>query len=148
MNFLMKDMLFLQNLKLVSAIFRWGTHLYMSLFPSIHLSVHPFNCHAPCLRNCTSSDNYFWEFLVKGQKISQNDKKFCLCHPVSQEPHMYCDFWYTCKMMISHKIFIFFKIMILRFFRGKRAKNDLKLTTSVCSALYLRNCVDHGIKIS
>ena len=34
----------------------WGTHLYMSLFPSICPSV----CCAPYLRNCTLSNHTFW----------------------------------------------------------------------------------------
>ena len=25
---------------------------------------------------------------VKGQKMAQNDKKFCLSHSIAQEPHM------------------------------------------------------------
>ena len=41
-------------------IFRWGTHLYISLFPSGHLSVRLSICRAPYFRNCTSCDHYFW----------------------------------------------------------------------------------------
>ena len=37
-------------------IFRWGTHLYMSFFLSVCLSI----CCAPYLRNHTSSDHNFW----------------------------------------------------------------------------------------
>ena len=75
-------------------IFRWGTHLYMSFFLSVCLSI----CCAPYLRNHTSSDHNFWytyikwwyfqvpfsHFFknlifwavreVKGQKITQNEK--------------------------------------------------------------------------
>ena len=48
--------------------FRWGTHLYMSLFPSVRLSICLFVCLsvcpsfvcAPCLRNRTSCDHNFW----------------------------------------------------------------------------------------
>ena len=73
--------------------FRWGTHLSMSLFPSVPLSIR----HAPYLRNRTSPDHNFWYpcvkcwyfqmffsffFIlifwaaigVKGQKIAQNEK--------------------------------------------------------------------------
>ena len=39
-----------------TSIFRWDTHLYMSLFPSACPSVH----RAPYLRNRTSSDHNFW----------------------------------------------------------------------------------------
>ena len=45
--------------------FRWGTHLYMSLFPSVCPSVHPSICHAPYLRNRTSSNHNFWDTYVK-----------------------------------------------------------------------------------
>ena len=41
-------------------IFRWGTHLYMSLFPSAHPSVCPFVCCTQYLRNHISSDHKFW----------------------------------------------------------------------------------------
>ena len=84
---------------------RWGTHLYISLFPSIHPSVF---C-APYLRNHTSSNHNFWctcvkwwylqaffyffEILifwavreVKGQKIAQNDKTLCLLCFISHYP--------------------------------------------------------------
>ena len=40
--------------------FRWGTHLYMSLF----LSVCPSDCSAPYLRNHTSSDHNLWYTFV------------------------------------------------------------------------------------
>ena len=74
-------------------LFMWGTHLYMSLFPSVHLS----DRRASYLRNYTSSDHNFWytyvkwRYLqgffhfyktlnfwavrgVKGQKIAQNQQ--------------------------------------------------------------------------
>ena len=48
--------------------FRWGTHLYMSLFPSVRPSVSPsVHCtwSRPYLRNRTSSDHSFWYTYVK-----------------------------------------------------------------------------------
>ena len=45
--------------------FRWNTHLYMSVFPSICPSVHSFVCCARYLRNYTSSDHNFWYTYVK-----------------------------------------------------------------------------------
>ena len=42
-------------------VFRWGTHLYMSLFLSIHLSV----CRVLYLRNRTSSHHNFWYTYLK-----------------------------------------------------------------------------------
>ena len=50
---------------LYELIGRWGTHLYMSFFPSIHPSVHPSVRHALNLRNHTSSDQSFWSTYVK-----------------------------------------------------------------------------------
>ena len=47
------------------SVFRWGTHLYMSLFPSVCLSVGLSICCAPYLRNLTSSDHNFWYTYVK-----------------------------------------------------------------------------------
>ena len=41
--------------------FRWGIHLFMSLFLSVHPSV---RC-APYLRYCTSSDHNFWKTYVR-----------------------------------------------------------------------------------
>ena len=82
-------------------IFRWGTHLYMLLFPSVCPSVRPYVCppicRTPYLRNRTLSNHNFWctcikwwylqtffHFLeilifwavrrIKGQKIAQNEK--------------------------------------------------------------------------
>ena len=80
---------------------------------------------------------------LKGQKLAQNDKKFCLSHSVSQEPfiiwlwflvHMY-------KMMILPAIFFIFQNFdFWGFYGGKSAKAVLKLPVSVCFALCLRNC--------
>ena len=70
---------------------------------------------------------------IKGQKMAQNDKKFCL----SVAPHLRnhtshdADFWYTCVKWCLQQIFSFFKILILGFFKGgKMAKNDIRLTIS------------------
>ena len=46
-------------------VFRWGTHLYMSLF----LPVHPSICCAPYLRKHTSCDHNFWYTCVKWWNI-------------------------------------------------------------------------------
>ena len=47
------------------SIFRWGIHLYMSLFPSVSLSVCLSVCCTPYLRNHTSSNHNFWYTCVK-----------------------------------------------------------------------------------
>ena len=46
---------------LVIFIIRWGTHLYMSHFPSVC----PFVCRVPYLRNRTLSDHNFWYTYIK-----------------------------------------------------------------------------------
>ena len=47
-----------------------------------------------------------------------------------------CDFWYTCKMMISPAIFVISQNFdFCSFLRGKKKKK-----ISVCFALYLRSC--------
>ena len=69
---------------------------------------------------------------VKGQKMAQNDKKFCLLHFISQEPYIIWSLFmvHMCKRIISPGIFffIFFKILIfLWWWEGvKGAKNDPK----------------------
>ena len=119
-----------------SLFFNFSTNIYMSLFPSVrrsfHLSVCLSVCHAPYLRNCTSSSHIFcytcvkWylqDFFsffktlifwvvrgVKGQKVAQNDKKF-LSPLISQESY---NKWlsivvHKCKMIISPGIFLFFQ---------------------------------------
>ena len=103
-------------------IFRWGTHLYMSLFPSVRPSVRPSVHRAPYLRNCTSFNHNFWYTCVKwwylraffsffifeififwavmgvkGQKIAQNEKYNYIRHtPYLRNSKAYDhDFCYT-----------------------------------------------------
>ena len=67
---------------------------------------------------------------VKGQKMVQNDKKFCLSRSRSQEPYIiWLSFMiHMCKIIISPGVFFhFFKIFIFRVVRGvKRVKNSPK----------------------
>ena len=77
----------------------------------------------------------FWFFGlllgVKVQKMLQNDKKLCLLHSISQEPHI-IRLWFMvhiCKMIISSGVFFhFFKILIFWVVRGvkgqKMVQND------------------------
>ena len=57
-------------------IFRWGTHHYISVLPSICPTVHPskklpkiknnnYMCHGPYLRNIIAYDHDFWYTCVK-----------------------------------------------------------------------------------
>ena len=54
----------------------------------------------------------FWVVRgLKGQKMAQNDKKFCLSHSISQEPYIIW-LWFLvhmCKMMISPANFFIFQ---------------------------------------
>ena len=81
---------------------------------------------------------------VKGQKMAQNDKKFCLSHSKSQESYLIWLWFFVhmCKMMISSAIFfIFSKFWFFGFLEGgKKEKNDSQLPISVCHTLYLKNC--------
>ena len=74
---------------------------------------------------------------VKGQKMVQNDKKFCPLHPITQEPYI---IWLSfivqiCKMIISSGVFFHvFKILIFWVHRGvkeqKAVQNDRKFCLS------------------
>ena len=74
----------------------------------------------------------FWVAMgLKGQKMAQNDKKFCLSHSVSQEPYfIWLWFWvHICKMMISPaNFFIFQSFNFWGFYGGKGAKKRPKIT--------------------
>ena len=109
-------------------------------------------CRAPYLRNSTSYDCHLWckcEMIIspgvffnfsililqvvrglKGQKMAQNDKNFCLLHFMFQKPYMI--FIYGTHVCIKGKyhqafFFFFFKILVFRIIIGgglcgKRAK--------------------------
>ena len=114
-------------------------------------------CHVPYLRNSKTYDHDFWctsvkwwylqvffhifKILifrvfreVKGQKVVQNDKTFCLSCSISQE---LCIIWFSfmvhvCKMIISPGfLFHFFKILIfwvvMEVKGQKMVKNDKKI---------------------
>ena len=75
-----------------------------------------------------------FDFSVKGQKMVQNEKRFCLLYSISQEPYI---IWLSfvvdkCKMIISPVFFLyFFKILVFWFVSGikgqKMTQNDTKL---------------------
>ena len=75
--------------------------------------------------------------------MTQNDKKFCLLHPISQEPFI---IWFSfmmhiCKMIISAGFyFIFSKFWFFGLFNGINSKKWSKMTkNSVHCALYVKN---------
>ena len=67
----------------------------------------------------------FWVHRgVKGQKMVQNDKKFCLLHSISQEPYI---IWLSfmvqmCKMIIFPGVFFNFKILVFWVVRGLKGQ--------------------------
>ena len=108
-------------------------------------------CHASYLRNHTSYVvifgthvyyNISWCFFhffkilvfwfvrgVKGQKMVQSDKKFCLLHLISQEPYIiWLSFMvHICKMIISVGLSFWFR----REVKGQRTvQNDKKFCLS------------------
>ena len=67
-----------------SFFFRWGTHLYMSLFPQVGLSVCLSICRAPHFRNHTSCDHQFrytsgFERKVASQNFSSRVRTKACC---------------------------------------------------------------------
>ena len=85
---------------------------------------------------------------IKGQKIVQNDKKFCLSCSVSQEPYIiWLSFMvHLCKMIISPVVFfIFSKYWFLGLLRGKKGKERSEMTKNfVRCTPYLRNHTSYG----
>ena len=95
----------------------------------------------------------FWvSRRVNGQKMVQNDKKFCPLHSMSQEPYI---IWlscmvHICKMIISSGgFFVFvlffcffqvFKILIFLVRRGVKGQKRCRMTeNSLCCTPYRRN---------
>ena len=70
---------------------------------------------------------------VKGQKIAQNDKKFCLSCLIYCKPYIWSSFVvHKCKLIISPGFFYFFKILFFWIVRRVAAR-------VVLCTLYLRN---------
>ena len=129
-------------------------HLYMSLFPSVRPSRtipqksynmdHNFWCACVKWGVCFIFPKFCFLSLEvdKTAKTVQNDKKFCLSSPISQEPCMIYDLWYTSVNQWYPQVlfFIFFKILILRIVSGvKGQKNGPKWQKIVCLTLSVRN---------
>ena len=109
-------------------------------------------CRTLCFRNHISYDLHLWctwiispgiffifckililgslgEGEVKGQKMAQNDKKFCLSHSVSHCTSYDCNFLHTCvKWWYLQQIFTFFKILIFGVFSGIKGKKWPNIT--------------------
>ena len=103
---------------------------------------------------------YFFQILifrvnsvVKGQKMAQNDKFFCLTHSISQETYITYIIWFLvhkCKMITPpNTCFVFSEFSFSGLLGGKKSKKWPKMTKNpVCLALYLWNCTsyDHGFQ--
>ena len=82
---------------------------------------------------------------VRRQKISQNEKNFCLSHSLSQESFfiIFSFIVHICKMIKSQGIFfilLIFKILIFRVVRGVKGEERAKMTKKYVSLTpYLRN---------
>ena len=119
-------------------------------------------CHAPYLRNRTSSDHNFWYTYVKwwclqaffqAHKITQYDKSFCCTLYFRTIYHIVFIYGtHACikeKYLQSFFYFIFFKIMIFRIIRrrggGLKGKKWPKMAKhSVSLTLYLRNLTSYN----
>ena len=130
--------------------FRWDTHLYMSLFLSTCLSVHP--SHTIFFRNHCDHKGAGVGRGVTGQKISQNEKyKLHLSCLVSQQQFSIWsfdhDFWYIyVTWHTSRHFFHLFKIFLfLCCYWGKRAKNGLKWQKILSILLHISGTIHHMI---
>ena len=78
----------------------------------------------------------FWLLgRAKGQKMVQNDEKFCLLHSISEKPYIR---WLSCvvnicKMIISSSVlFHFFKILIFWVHRGVKTQKMVHNDKNFC----------------
>ena len=80
---------------------------------------------------------------VKGQKMAQNDKKFCLSRSVPQEPYIRW-LWslvHMCKMMTSPGAFHLFKILIFQVIREYKGKKWPKWQKILSIALHISGTI-------
>ena len=93
----------------------------------------------------------FWVVRgVKGQKMVQNDKKFCLLHLMFQEPHIICSWFmvHMCKRIISSGIFfIVSNFWFLGSLGGKRARNGPKWQKILSVSLHISGTIHHMVVI-
>ena len=88
---------------------------------------------------------------VKGQKIVQKDKTFCLLHSRSQEPYI---IWlsfvvHTCKMIISAGFFfIISKFWFFRLLGGSTCIKWPKCQKNLSVSLWFSGTVPHMIVVS
>ena len=90
---------------------------------------------------------YFWVVRrVKGQKMTQNNKRLYLSHSISHEPYIIW-LWFVvhkCKMIASPDDFLIYS-NILIFWVVSRIKGQkmTKKKKKLCLTRYLRNCTSY-----
>ena len=135
--------------------------------------------HTPYLRNHTSYDCYLlyicikWQYLqvffhslkilifqvvrgLKGQKMAQNGKNFCLLRSIFQEPYIV---WLS-NVNVSNVIVQMYKMINLQVFfsdlkfwfsrlsGGWKCKKRPKMTKiSVCRTLYIKNYISYDLHL-
>ena len=135
---------------------RWGTHLYMSLFPFVC----PTICRAPYLKNHTSCDHNFWYTYVKwlkdrrytcvkGQKIAQNEKyNLHPSHTLSPEQYSIWSWFLVHFKMTSPGVVLFYQNLDFSGCCGvkgqKMAQNDKK---NLSVLLHISKSIHHMIVI-
>ena len=78
---------------------------------------------------------FFWSIGgVKGKKMVQNDKNFCLLRSISQEPYItWLSFMVQmCEMITSPNVFFNLKILIFRVVRGLKGQNRVQNDKKFC----------------
>ena len=86
---------------------------------------------------------------IKGQKMVQNDKKFCLSRFISQEPYI---IWLSCmvqmcKMIISPGAFFNFRILVPSCQGTERAKNDAKWWQCLSVKPYISGTISYDVDL-
>ena len=88
---------------------------------------------------------------VRGQKVVQSVKKFCLLRSISQGPYIIWSSFVIrmCKMMISPgAFFMFFKILIFQIFRRVKGEKMAQHDKKNCpSYLYISGTIHHVVFI-
>ena len=119
---------------LTKFLLRWDTHLYMSLFLPVCLSIHPSVglSVGPSIRPSVRPSIHLSVCLSVHPSIR-------LLHTISQELQYStdCDFWYTCvKWWYLKAFFHFFQIYFSGCYGGKRAKNSPKWKITITSVTH------------
>ena len=126
-----------------------------SCFVSQELYIIWLSCMVHMCKMIISPDSLFFHFFkilicrvvrwVKGQKMVQNDKKFCRLRMISQEPYI---IWlsfvvHICKMISPHVFFIFQNFDFSGYQGAERAKNGPKWQKNLSVTPYISGTIYH-----